>query len=131
MKTSEIEKLKYPIGEFKTPDNITKAHINTWISDIETFPNSIETETKTLSEAELNYNYRPNGWNIRQVVHHCADSHINCITRFKLSLTDDAPTIRPYYEDRWATLADYEQNINTALDILKGVHAKLCILLRS
>ncbi|MDA8874374.1 DinB family protein [Winogradskyella sp.] len=131
MKTSEIEKLKYPIGEFKTPDNITKAHINTWISDIETFPNSIETETKTLSEAELNYNYRPNGWNIRQVVHHCADSHINCITRFKLVLTDDAPTIRAYYEDRWATLADYEQNINTALDILKGVHAKLCILLRS
>ena len=114
MKTSEVEKLKYPIGEFKTPDNITKAHINTWISDIETYPNSIETETKTLTEAELNYNYRPNGWNIRQVVHHCADSHINSITRFKLALTEDAPTIRPYYEDRWATLADYEQNINTA-----------------
>jgi len=131
MKSSELEKLKYPIREFITPDYITKSKINTWIYDIEAFPNSIESETINLNEVELNYKYRPEGWSIKQVVHHCADSHINSITRFKLALTEDAPTIRPYYEDRWARLIDYDYDINSSLQILKGVHTKLGILLRS
>ncbi len=131
MNAKEIYKLKYPIGEFIKPNIITKDLIEAWISDIENFPLEIENITKTLSHKELNYQYRPEGWNIRQVIHHCADSHINSITRFKLTLTEDTPTIRPYFEDRWAQLIDYSKPIDSAVSILKGIHAKLGILLRN
>ncbi|WP_299115148.1 YfiT family bacillithiol transferase [uncultured Winogradskyella sp.] len=131
MLPTELQKLKYPIGEFQAPDIISKDQKEKWITDIENFPNSVEEVTKNLSNTELSYRYRPDGWTIKQVVHHCADSHINSIIRFKLSLTEDTPTIRPYYENRWAELVDYEYDIETALSILKGIHAKLGILLRN
>lgn len=131
MKKLDLYSLKFPIGEFKKPENITPQHINTWIATIETFPSTIEAVTNNLNEIELNYKYRPEGWTIKQVVHHCADSHINSITRFKLSLTEDTPTIRPYFEDRFANLIDYNQPIKASLQILKGVHNKLGVLLKS
>ncbi|SHH29777.1 YfiT family bacillithiol transferase [Winogradskyella jejuensis] len=131
MHTSELQKLKYPIGEFIKPEIITKQHIKSWISDIESFPDTVEETTKHLNEIELNYAYRPDGWTIKQVVHHCADSHINSITRFKLALTEDLPTIRPYFEDRWAKLIDYSESLEAPIHILKGVHYKLGVLLRS
>ena len=126
-----IESLKYPIGQFEKPEHISKTQILNWISEIEKFPNRVEELTKDLSADELAYIYRPEGWTIRQVVHHCADSHINSITRFKLALTEDSPTIRPYFEDRWATLVDYNEPLESALQILKGVHKKLGVLLKS
>ncbi|MFD1063919.1 YfiT family bacillithiol transferase [Winogradskyella litorisediminis] len=131
MTASQLKALKYPIGTFSAPKTISKSNLKNWISDIEAFPKSIEDITKNLNEVELNYNYRPEGWTIKQVVHHCADSHINSIVRFKLALTEDTPTIRPYFEDRWATLVDYEDDINSAIQILKGVHHKLDTLLRN
>lgn len=131
MEASKLEQLKYPIGQFKKPESISKSQIEDWISDIENFPNSVENIVKNLSETELNYNYRPNGWNIKQVVHHCADSHINSLIRFKLTLTEESPTIRPYFEDRCAELIDYKEPIEPAMQILKGVHSKLGILLRN
>ena len=94
-------------------------------------PKSIVSVTNNLSEIELNYKYRPDGWTIKQVVHHCADSHINSIIRFKLALTEDTPTIRPYFEDRFAELNDYRETIDTSVSILNGVHKKLGILLKN
>lgn len=131
MTTSELQKLKYPIGEFIKPHIITKQQIENWISDIENFPTSVEETVMYLGEKELNYIYRPDGWTIKQVVHHCADSHMNSIIRFKLALTEDTPTIRPYFEDRWAKLNDYQEPIDSAMSILKGVHNKLGILIRN
>lgn len=130
MTTSELQKLKYPIGEFVKPHIITKQQIENWISDIENFPASVEESVMYLDEKELNYIYRPDGWMIKQVVHHCADSHMNSIIRFKLALTEDTPTIRPYFEDRWAKLIDYSDAIDAPIQILKGVHYKLGLLLR-
>nr|WP_321237320.1 putative metal-dependent hydrolase [uncultured Psychroserpens sp.] len=131
MNTEELYKLKFPIGEFKKPDVITSEMITTWIQDIEQFPKAIENATKHLTIEELNWQYRPNGWTIKQVVHHCSDSHMNSMIRFKLALTEDAPTIRPYYEDRWATLVDgIDDNLKDTLFLLKGLHAKLGKLLR-
>ena len=130
--TEEIlYKLRFPIGEFNKPELITSQHVEDWISTIEALPRAIDTVTKNLSEDELNYRYRPDGWTIKQVVHHCADSHINSITRFKLALTEDAPTIRPYFEDRFAELSDYSESIDASISILKGVHKKLGVLLKS
>jgi hypothetical protein len=131
MTTEELYKLRFPIGEFQKPSIISSEIINTWITAIERFPSEIEKATKNLSIEQLNWHYRPNGWNIKQVVHHCADSHMNSIIRFKLALTEDFPTIRPYYEDRWATLIDSnDDNIEHSLCLLKGLHAKLGQLLR-
>lgn len=131
MTENELFNLKYPIGEFEVPKTITKKDIEYWIGEIENFPKRLENLTKDLKENELNLIYRPEGWTIKQVVHHCADSHINSITRFKLALTENAPTIRPYFEDRWAKLNDYNEPIEPAISILRGVHKKLGVLLRN
>ncbi|MBL87053.1 MAG: metal-dependent hydrolase [Winogradskyella sp.] len=131
MNEQELYKLRFPIGQFEKPKQITKDLINGWISTIENFPQNVENITKNLSEVELNYNYRPNGWTIKQVVHHCADSHINSIIRFKLALTEDTPTIRPYFEDRFAKLIDYSESLEASISILKGVHHKLGVLLKN
>ena len=132
MTEQELYALKYPIGEFTKPEVIDTQQIQLWIRDLEQFPERIDSLTKDLSVEQLHWPYRPKGWNIKQVVHHCADSHINSIIRFKLALTEDTPTIRPYYEDRWAKLVDCnDDNLSDTLSLLKGLHAKLCALLKS
>lgn len=131
MTDQELYQLKFPIGEFNKPEHITKEQLEEWISVIEEFPERIKAITETLSEEELGYKYRPKGWTIRQVVHHCADSHINSIVRFKLAKTEDKPTIRPYFEDRFARLVDYNEPLKDSIAILEGVHNKLGLLLKS
>lgn len=128
----QLEKLKFPIGQFAKPDIINDNQISKWIDDIEGFPNKLNQLTNDLTIEQLNWKYRPEGWSIKQVVHHCADSHMNSIIRFKLALTEDTPTIRPYYESRWADLIDgNDNNIQDSLHLLKGLHAKLGKLLRN
>ena len=90
-----MENLKYPIGKFQKPILISEKDLKTWISVIENFPNRIKLLTEKLSIEQLNWVYRPNGWTIKQVVHHCADSHMNSLIRFKLALTEDLPVINP------------------------------------
>jgi len=132
MTEQALELLKYPIGKFIKPDTINSKLISKWISDIEDSPRSISALVDGLSVEELNYPYRPDGWNIKQVVHHCADSHMNAFIRFKLALTEDSPTIRPYFEDRWARLIDgTDDDLTDSLSLLKGLHAKLGKLLRN
>ena len=131
MTEQELYRFRFPIGEFKKPETISQQHLKDWISSIESLPQRIEATTKNLSDEELNYKYRPDGWTIRQVVHHCADSHINSIVRFKLAITEDTPTIRPYFEDRFAKLIDYSEPLDAPISILKGVHNKLGILLKN
>lgn len=126
-----IEQLKYPIGKFKAPKVITANHIEAWISDIEALPERLTKAVQDLSEEQLDTPYRPDGWTIRQVVHHLADSHINSITRFKLGMTEDNPTIKPYAEGAWALLADSHIPIVSSMQILKGLHHRLGVLLRS
>ncbi len=131
MTEEELERLRYPIGKFYKPDTIDSNQIKTWISNIENFPESVDKLVTNLSIEVLNYPYRPDGWNIKQVVHHCADSHMNAFIRFKLALTEDSPTIRPYFEDRWATLIDGNDNsISDSLILIKSLHAKWTKLLR-
>ena len=127
-----IQQLKFPIGTFNAPEIITSEHISSWIADIEAFPKQIKGLTQNLSTNELNWVYRPEGWSIKQVVHHCADSHLNSFTRFKLALTEDNPTIRPYYEDRWAQLIDgTSDDISASLLLLEGLHQKWVFLLKN
>lgn len=132
MTSEELEQLKFPIGTYAIPETISVETIAQWINEIELFPSRIIQLTSHLSTEQLNWQYRPNGWSIKQVVHHCVDSHMNSIIRFKLALTEDNPTIRPYFEDRWAKLDVYkEDDLSDSIQLLKALHSKLGKLLRS
>jgi len=127
-----IQQLKFPIGEYISNVNPSKELINSWIKDIENFPSKVEELTKNISTEQLNWKYRPGGWTVKQVIHHCADSHMNSIIRFKLALTEESPTIRPYFEDRWAELVDsHDDDISDSVSLLKGLHKKWVVLLKS
>ncbi len=125
------EALKYPVGRFKNPSNISTKQIEFWISEIEKFPKSLREITLSLSSYKLDLPYREGGWNGRQVVHHIADSHMNSLIRFKLALTEENPMIKPYYEDRWAHLPDYEGSLDLALNLVDSIHAKWVFLLKN
>ena len=125
-------KLKYPIGEYEKPNLISEKDILNWIETIENFPKKIKSVTDNLSIEELNLKYRPDGWSIKQVVHHCADSHMNSFIRFKLALTEDNPTIKPYDEAKWANLTDSnDDDISNSLLIIEGLHNRWALLLKS
>lgn len=131
-KSNNIESLRYPIGKLNFPKEVTPQQINQWIDDVASFPSSIEGLTRDLSEEQLQWKYRPEGWTIHQVVHHCADSHMNAFVRFKLTLTEETPTIKPYFEDRWAELPDTtEAPISNSLSLLTGLHSRWATLLKS
>lgn len=128
----DLEELKYPIGKFKMPADFTSESINSFISDIENFPLLLRKEVEALNDDQLDTPYRPEGWTIRQVVNHCADSHMNSLTRFKLALTEENPTIKPYFEERWAELADSKSMpVAAALNMIEGLHIRWVVLLKS
>ncbi|MEM1002568.1 MAG: YfiT family bacillithiol transferase [Bacteroidota bacterium] len=127
-----IEELKYPIGEYHPDKNPDQQTLELWISEIESFPSRLNQEVENLGLEALNWRYRPEGWTIKQVVHHCADSHLNSIMRFKLALTEDAPIIRPYDEASWAELEDGQyDDLTVSLKFIKALHAKWVKLLKT
>lgn len=127
-----LDKLKYPIGKFHFQEATDESKIREWISDIEQLPKTIEDLVRNLSIEELNFPYRPDGWKIKQVVHHLADSHMNAFIRFKLTLTEDSPIIKPYEEAKWAELEDgTSDEIGDSLQLLKALHSKWVKLLKT
>jgi hypothetical protein len=128
----DLETLKYPIGKVVLPTYITKKNIKDWLFVLETFPQNLEFLTRELSENQLDTPYRENGWSIRQVVHHCFDSHLNAYIRFKWALTEDKPLIKAYFEERWAALNDSKSApIFLSIDGLKALHAKWIYLINN
>jgi uncharacterized damage-inducible protein DinB len=102
-----------------------------FVRTIENLPEKIANAVSNLTDEQLDTPYRPEGWTVRQTVHHIADSHLNSYCRFKLALTEETPTIRPYYEDRWADLSDSRMPIDVSMKIIEGVHARWTNLLDS
>jgi len=128
----DVESLRYPIGKLNIPRDISKEQMNQWIEDIKSFPENVNELVQNLPEEQLNWRYRPNGWTIKQVIHHTADSHMNAFIRFKLALTEQSPSIKPYAEDQWAELPDTrEVHITASLSILQGLHTRWTKLLNS
>lgn len=122
---------RYPIGQFEKPDIISQDLIAEWISNIAAFPQDLSEQVQSLSDEQMDIPYRKNGWTLRQVVHHCADSHMNAFCRIKLALTEDCPVIKPYFEAEWAKLADSEISLDASLFILRGLHKRWEALLKS
>lgn len=127
-----LEQLKYPIGRFQKPDIISKDILHKSLETISSFPSRLEKSLHKLHKDQFDIPYRPGGWTVRQVVNHCADSHMNGLMRVKLTLTENKPVIKPYLEDRWAELGDSKNSpIEPALAILRGVHERWSTLLES
>ena len=123
--------LRYPVGEFDSSVEITPELRRELIQIIADLPKKIAAAVAGLSEEQLETPYRPGGWTVRQTIHHVADSHINSLCRFKLALTEENPTIRPYFEDRWAELADNRLPVDVSLKLLEAVHLRWSVLLDS
>nr|WP_306432057.1 putative metal-dependent hydrolase [Lysinibacillus fusiformis] len=123
--------LRYPIGEFQCPTEVTSQHVKEWLKDIRLLPQQLEAALSGASEQELAKSYRENGWTVKQLIHHIADSHMNSYIRFKLALTEDEPTIKPYNEAEWAMLPDSEMPIATSLQLIESLHGRWVYLLTS
>lgn len=124
--------LRYPIGPFSFDGSPTAEQRNGCIDQIEEAPARLRAAVEGLSLEQLETPYRPGGWTVRQVVHHVPDSHLNSYVRFRLALTEDRPTIRPYHEDRWAELEDARNApIEVSLALLDSLHRRWVLLLRS
>jgi uncharacterized damage-inducible protein DinB len=126
----DLEKLKYPIGRYQLEDIIDKASIDKWIKEIELLPQKLSDAVNGLSADQLQTPYRPDGWSVQQVIHHIADSHMNACIRFKLTLTEDKPMVKPYDEKLWAELPDSNLvDILVSLDLIKSLHKRWTTLL--
>ena len=130
---TELEQLRYPIGRFTAPAApLSPPQREEMIDAIAAVPRELRRELAGLSDAQLDTPYRPGGWTLRQLAHHVPDSHLNAYTRFKLALTEEVPTIKPYDEARWAELADSrELPVEPSLTMLDVLHQRWVHLLRS
>jgi hypothetical protein len=126
-----MDNLSYPIGVFSYDESASNEALRQWICDIELLPERLRKEVQSLSFGQLDTPYRPDGWTIRQVVHHLADSHCNAWIRLKLALTEEQPTICTYQQDSWAQLHDSELPVDASLDMLTGIHKRWATLLGS
>ena len=124
--------LRYPIGKFNWDGQTADEQRQRYINEISAAPARLRDAVKDLSEQQLDTPYRPGGWTVRQVEHHVPDSHMNAYIRFKLALTEENPTIKPYAEARWAELVDARTApIGTSLLMLESLHHRWVMLLRS
>ena len=123
---------RYPIGKFSFDGPPDEQQRWTFIDDIEQTPAALRAAVQDLSPQQIETAYRDGGWTVRQVTHHVPESHMNAYIRFKLALTEEAPTIKPYLEDRWAKLSDVQSTpLEVSLTLLDSLHNRWVHLLRS
>ena len=116
--------LRFPIGDFDPDYEVTEELRNSYIETLRRLHLKLAAAVEGLDEEQLDTAYRPEGWTVRQVVHHVADSHINAYCRFKLALTEDVPTIKPYMEAEWAKLPDSRMPVEVSLQLIETSHAR-------
>jgi uncharacterized damage-inducible protein DinB len=130
--TAQVADLQYPVGKFDWSAPVSEADYPRLIAEIAETPGALRSAVAGLSRDQLETRYRPGGWTVKQVVHHVPDSHMNAYCRFKLALTEDEPTIKPYDQEKWAELADSQRvPIDVSLDMLDSLHQRWVALLRS
>jgi hypothetical protein len=128
----DLERQQYPVGRFTLAQQVTPEGRKQAIDVLESFPHLFRQEVELRGEGGLDRPYRPGGWTLRKLAHHVADSHSQMAGRLRLALTEDWPTIKPYDQEAWAKLADASTApVAPSLAIIDGVHARLCLLLRS
>lgn len=121
--------LRYPIGKFTwvaaATEEQSAADRVRYMDVLSQLPSNMQAAVRDLNPEQLNTPYRPEGWTVRQVVHHVPESHMNAYIRFKLVLTEENPTIRPYNEADWAKLPDNDVTpLETSLQLLAALHSR-------
>jgi uncharacterized damage-inducible protein DinB len=122
---------RYPIGLYAPVPEPDRATLTGWIDQVAGAPEVLRAAVRGLDDAQLDTPYREGGWTLRQVAHHVPDSHLNAYVRFKLALTEDAPTIKPYDETLWADLPDSRAPVEGSLVLLERLHERWVRLLRA
>lgn len=131
MDNTNLEQLKYPIGHFICPKEISDPEISKWITVLENFPKKLQDLVAHLDMQQLNTPYRPGGWTVKQLIYHIADSHHHSYTRFKWALTENSPIIKAYEEKDWASLLDANTApIALSLNYITALHAKMVFMLK-
>lgn len=126
----KIETLRYPIGKFKEPIVYDNKYLTAKIEEIRTFPERLKNEILNLSDEKLDTPYRPEGWTVRQVIHHCAESHMHCYIRIKWALTENIPVIKAYDEVLWSQLKDnLQMPVKPSVNLLEGLHFRLAYIM--
>ena len=124
--------LCYPIGPHRSPSHVSRVDLDAWIAELEALPQKLRRAVEGMTASELDTAYRPGGWTARQVVHHIADGHMSAYTRFRLALTEETPTVKPFEETLWAELVDAKSGpIDPSLSLVEGLHQRWVMLLRS
>lgn len=119
-----------PAGEYVPDPNPSAERRASFVAEIAAMPGSLRRLVAGLAPAQLDTKYR--NWTIRQIVNHLADSHVNAYVRFKLALTEDGPTIKPYDETKWAELPDAKAgDIEPSLAMIDAVHARWVTVLKA
>src|SRR5690625_3437893 len=118
----------FPIGTLQVPDDVTLEDVQAWLKEIETYTKRLRETVDSLSEEELNKTYRDGSWNVRQLVHHIADSQLNMYQRLKLALTDDNPIVPPFDQDKWAVQPDTELPVESSIKMLEGINERIVSL---
>ena len=128
--TTSEDQLRYPIGRYTMVEEASQAERARWMADVAELPARLRGAVDGFDAARLDTPYRPGGWTVRQLVHHMSDSHMNAYIRFKLALTEDSPTIKPYDEGRWVMLADTQVvPVETSVVLVEALHERWSALL--
>ena len=132
MQTPDLENLRYPVGRFNPKNTLTPTERASMIQIIENFPSDIKQAVHGMDDSQLDTPYRPDGWTVRQVVHHVVDSHLNSYIRFKWTLTEDEPLIKTYNQTAWAELTDGKTgSLDLSLPLLEGLHNRWTQVLKN
>ncbi len=127
-----LDPIRYPIGQYTAPTNLSREQRSHHIQTIQEFPDRLSDLVRLSGESALGVSYRPGGWTLLQIVHHCADSHMNAYIRHKLTATEDNPTVKPYEENDWARLPDASTlPPDASLRLLEGLYSRWAAFLRS
>jgi uncharacterized damage-inducible protein DinB len=122
---------RFPIGPFHMEKEVTPAKRAQAMEEIAATPARMRDALLNLGDAELDTPYREGGWTVRQVAHHVPDSHMNAYVRWKLALTENEPTIKPYEENAWAQLPDAKMPVSVSLQLLRALHERWMAVIRA
>ncbi|WLV25440.1 putative metal-dependent hydrolase [Aciduricibacillus chroicocephali] len=120
--------VKFPIGELQVPEIATLDDVQGWLKEIGAYTSRLRNTVDSLSDEQLHKTYREGSWNVRQLVHHIADSQLNMYQRLKLALTDENPVVPPFDQDKWAVLPDTELPVESSIKMLEGINERIVSL---
>jgi len=133
MSEASITELQYPIGKHQRIEGTLPNNLRAdYLTAIKDTPHLLKKAVEKFTDEQLDTPYRPDGWTVRQLVHHIADSHMNSFIRFKLALTEDNPVIKPYEEYLWAETPEvYAVPVDASLQLLDVLHQRWVALLEA